>query len=259
MTTSVSSSRNKNTIKHKAKNPAQTPVTKITADAKSLIPFIDAIIACNTKCFLHIDNNQLQVRVVDNGNCYMVLAECECKADIPEGAPVKVAADVALIKKTLIHAKDCRITISIDGINISIEYGRFTAKIPVSDSAQLRKEPNPPTIILDTKFEMPGKYLYDVCRTVSKDYGKVYFYAKNGVAFLAAHENDFCIKEVVGTCGKNSKARSLYSNNYLSAIAGIIKTTQCNVEVAIDHPVKITAEQNGCKFTFLLAHQIESD
>ena len=248
----------KNTVKNKVKNSEQMPVTKITIDARTALPFIDALLSCNKEHYLNIEKNRIHVRSVDTGNVFMILAECECITEIPEHAPKRAALDFNLIKKILIHSKDCRITISIDGEKASIDYGRFSAKIPLVDPAFMGKEPNSPTINLDTRFNIPGKYLYDVCRMVSKK-GKIRISAENGVAFATAEDGDLNIREVIGTCDKSSHAMSLFSNDYLTDIAKCVKTSQINIDVAIDHPIKISSEQNGCKFVFLMAPRIEAD
>ncbi|MCK9593581.1 MAG: hypothetical protein M0Q91_16380 [Methanoregula sp.] len=248
----------KNTVKNKVRNPEQTPVTKITIDARTALPFIDALLSCNKEHYLNIEQNKICVRSVDTGNVFILLAECECITEIPERAPKRAALDFNLIKKILTHSKDCRITISIDGEKASVDYGRFSAKVPLVDPEFMRKEPNPPTINLDTNFDIPGKYLYDVCRMISKN-GKIRISAENGVAFATAEDGDLIIKEVVGTCNKSSHAMSLFSNDYLTDIAKCVKTSQISIDVAIDHPVKISSEQNGCKLMFLLAPRIEAD
>jgi hypothetical protein len=94
---------------------------------------------------------------------------------------------------------------------------------------------------------------------VSKGNGKIYIYVKEKVVYLAAAEGDLCVREVVGTVDTSSSARSLYSNNYLLQVAKTVKDVPITVNVAIDYPVKITAEKNGCNLMFLLAPRIESD
>jgi DNA polymerase III sliding clamp (beta) subunit (PCNA family) len=251
----------KNTVKHKTKEKfdGKEPKTTVTVSEKTLSTFINAVVDCNEEAILNIESDKLRVSLVDNGNIYMVMVDCECKTDIGKDAPVRVGVDFKLLKKTLMYAAGGNVTLEISKNQIGITYGRFTSKIPTADIAFMRKEPHPPELKLSTSFEMPGKYLLAACRMVSTGNGKIYIYVKSKVVFVAAHEGDLCMKEVVGTVGKSSQARSLFSNNYLLLIAKSIKDVSATCEIDIDHPIKITAEKNGCNLVFMLAPRIESD
>lgn len=251
----------KNTVKHKTKEKfdGKEPKTTVTVSEKTLSTFINAVVDCNEEAILNIEPDKLRVSLVDNGNIYIVMVDCECKTDIGKDAPVRVGVDFKLLKKTLMYAAGGNVTLEISKNQIGITYGRFTSKIPTADIAFMRKEPHPPELKLSTSFEMPGKYLLDACRMVSAGTGKIYIYVKSKVVFVAAHEGDLCMKEVVGTVEKASQARSFFSNNYLSLIAKSIKDVSATCEIDIDHPIKITAEKNGCNLVFMLAPRIESD
>jgi len=253
--------KEKNTVKNKVKKQdGKEPKTTVTVNEKSFSTFINAVNDCNEQVMLHIDRDKLSVIQVDIGNVYMIAADCECKATFEDNAPTKVGIDAKLIKKTLLHAKGSSITLTITKSTVELLYGRFIAKLPTVDTAFLRKEPGQePKMALDTSFEMPGKYLFDVCRMVTPSGGKIYIYVKNKVVFIAANEGDLCMKEVVGTVEKQSKARSLFSNDYLTSIAKSVKDVSVKVDLGIDHPVRIIAEKDGCNLKFLLAPRIEAD
>lgn len=251
----------KNVVKDKIKTTPQKnePKTIVTIGDKTLSTFINIIKNCNQEALLRIEEGKIRVALVDTGNVYMVISECECKTEFGEGSPASIGIDAEIIKRAMLHSVGSSIKLVITKSVIEISYGRFTAKVPAVDVSFMRKEPNPPTLKLCTSFEMPGKYLNDVCRMVSKTNGRIYIYVKEKVVYLAAAEGDLCIREVVGTVDKESSARSLYSNTYLSAIAASIKDVSVKVDVDIDHPVSISAEKDGCSTTFLLAPRIESD
>jgi hypothetical protein len=159
----------------------------------------------------------------------------------------------------VIHAAGSNVTLTITKNDIGVAYGRFTAKIPTVEIGFIKKEPSSiPKMALDTSFEIPGKYLIDACRTVSRS-GKIFIYVKSKVVYIAANEGDLCMKEVVGTVEKPSTARSLFSNDYLSLIAKNIKEVSVKCDISKDHPIKMTAEKEGCKLMFLLAPRIEAD
>lgn len=250
---------NKNIVKNKIKDAVKKPITKITVESKTLTHFINAVATCNNEVRVTASDKALHVQTVDSANVMMLIADCECTSEIPEGALTKFGIDVAILKKILVHSKDCRVTLCVDGEHLRAIYGRFTAKIPISDENVLRKDPTLPKMpSLDTEFEMPGKYLNEISRFVGRT-GRIILSTKNGVVFAAAEDGDLCIREVVGTCKKSSQARSLYSNEYIRSIAGIVKTTEIKVTMGIDHPVKILSEQDGCKLEYLLTPRIEAD
>jgi len=251
----------KNTVKHKTKEKSdgKEPKAIVTISEKTLSTFINAVVDCNEEAILNIEPDKLRVSLVDNGNVYMVVTDCECKTDINNGAPDRVGIDFKLLKKTLMYAAGGNVTLAISKNEVGIVYGRFTAKIPTADIPAMRKEPTPPKMQLSTSFEMPGKYLLDACRMVSSGGGRIYIYVKSKVVFIAAHEGDLCMKGVAGTVEKSSQARSLFSNNYLLLIAKSIKDVSAKCEIDIDRPIKISAEKNGCNLTFLLAPRIESN
>ena len=248
----------KNTVANKIKGPVKKPITKITVESKTLLSFVNAILTVGDQARLEIIDKTLHVNKVDNANVLLLVADCECTPEIPENGLKRFGIDILVLKKALRYSKDCRITLCIDGKNLSVSYGRFSARIPLVDEILMRKDPGEIKVELETEFEMPGKYLYDASTIISKN-GKCYIYAKNGVAFVAAEEGDLCIREVVGTCDKSSQARSLFSNDYIRDVANIVKTTEIKVRISIDHPVQIMAEQHGCKFNFLMAPRIEAD
>jgi hypothetical protein len=257
----MKSKSKKNEVKNKVKTkPEKTdPITTVTAKYESLMLFLDAVLRCNKEAILHIADGKLSVRQDDIGNIYMISAECECKISAEnEKSPDKIGIDPAILKKLLIHAKGCEVTLAISQSKIEFMYGRFTAKtVPIEISA-IRKEPTPPTMNLPVSLSFPGKYLSDISMAVSRG-GKIYAYVKNNVAFLAATEGDTCIKEVVGTTNGGEIARSQYSNDYMRDICATIKGCDCTVYIGIDHPIRICAEKNDCKFEFLLAPRIEAD
>jgi hypothetical protein len=255
-----SKKKEKNVIKHKSKKePSRDePCTTIIAKHETLMTFLNAIESCDTECILNISDEKLSVRMVDIGNVYMLSAECDCKISKEKGSPDKIAIDSKILKKLLVFSKGCGITLTITESIIKAAYGRFTTKTSPVDMTLMKKEPNRPTITLDTSFSIPGKYLNEISKAISKE-GKIYVYVKNKVVFLAATEGDICIQEVVGTMEKDSKARSLYSNDYIRSISNMIKDCECTIDVAIDHPIKINAEKNDCRFEFLLAPKIEAD
>jgi DNA polymerase III sliding clamp (beta) subunit (PCNA family) len=251
----------KNTVKNKVKTKAdgKEPKATVTISEKSLSTFINAVVDCNEQAMLHIATDKIRATLVDNGNVYMVVAECECKPTIDDGAPEKIGVDFTLFKKTLMHAKGSNITLTFTKNDIVVAYGRFTAKIPTVEIGFIKKEPSSiPKMALDTPFEIPGKYLTDACKTISRN-GKIFIYVKSKVVYIAANEGDLCMKEVVGTVEKPSQARSLFSNDYLSLIAKSIKDVSVACTMGIDHPIKMTAEKDGCKLMFLLAPRIEAD
>jgi len=251
----------KNTVKNKVKTTAdgKEPKATVTISEKSLSTFINAVVDCNEQAMLHIEQDKIRATLVDNGNIYMVAAECECKPAIEKGSPDKIGVDFVLFKKTLMHAAGSNVTLTITKNDIGVAYGRFTAKIPTVEIGFIQKEPSSiPKMALDTSFEIPGKYLVDACRTVSRN-GKIFIYVKSKVVYIAANEGDLCIREVVGTVEKLSQARSLFSNDYLSLIAKSIKGVSVKCDIGKDHPIKMTAEKEGCKLMFLLAPRIEAD
>lgn len=250
--------KNPMTVKNKAKGSG-SPITKVMVESKALATFVAALEILKLEPRVHIAQDRLSVRSVDAANVGMLVGECECKAEIPEKGIDKFGLQVSMLKRMMLHSKDCRITLGVSDELCTIEYGRFSGKFPLIDNDSIRKDPNLPNINLDTSIEVPGKYLHDAVRIVSKDNGRIIFRAKNGVAFIDAEEGEISMTEVVGTCDKESEARSIFSNDHILPIASLLKTAQCNLKIGTDNPIHINAELNGCKFDFYIAPRIEAD
>ena len=249
-----------NTIKHKVKSvpKKEDPVTTVCLPYKTLATFLQAIRGCADEVVLHIDDAGLSVKTVDMGNVYMLIGECPCKTEFESKSPAKIGIDTRLLTKALLHAKGCNIKMTITDSEISLGYGRFTAKVGCADYTSLRKEPNgPPEIHLNNEFSLPGKYLDEICRMVSQS-GKIRIHIENKVIMLTAEDGDLSVTEVVGASDKNGgEVNSSFSVDYLKNIAKIVKNTECTVRAGIDYPVHIFAEIDDCKFQLLLAPRTE--
>jgi DNA polymerase III sliding clamp (beta) subunit (PCNA family) len=251
----------RNTVKHKvtvAPKPGD-PITTVTVPYKSLATFLKAISGCIDEAVLNILDEKLLVKTVDGGNVSMIIAECPCKAEFQKQSPRRVGINIPLLNKALLHAKGCDVTMSISESTISLKYGRFSAKVCTVDCTQLRKEVSePPKILHPCEISLPGKYLDEICRTVSGA-GKIRIFIEDRVVMLRAEEGDLCITEVVGTAEGRQEANSLFSAALLKDISKSVKDVGCTITAGIDHPASIAASVNDCTLQFYLAPRIEAD
>ena len=257
MTTKKKESPYDVTNKTKVEQKENAPKTIVTVKADTLRLFVDAVKDCITTIILNIEESRMFCSTVDTANVFMIVAECECKAEF-DNSPKRIGVDVGVLDKALLHAKGCNVVLTFTETNIEATFGRSTATFPTTDIGFIRKEPNVPTIGLSTTVSIPGKYLWEATTSVSKN-GRLAIYVKDKVVFVETYDGDLTVKEVVGTVDKKSNARSLYSNDYIRQIVSRVRDVDVVTSFDIDHPIKMHAEKNGCKFDFLLAPRIEAD
>lgn len=248
------------TVKNKTNKEQNENAAKTVVIVKSdtLRLFVSAIKGCISMVILNIEESRMSCSTVDNANVSLIIAECECKTEFEKDAPRRVGVDVNILNKALLHAKGCSVTLTFIEASVEATFGRFTATFPTTDMGYIRKEPKTPTLALNTTVSIPGKYLWDASTSVSKK-GRIIIYVKDKVVFLQTEDGDLTQKEVVGTVDKKSNTRSIFSNDYIRKIVSNVRDVDVVVSFDIDHPIKMHAEKNGCKFDFLLAPRIESD
>lgn len=230
----------------------------IKVDAEKLNTFIDAITDCNNNACIHIDGGKLRYISVDIVNVFMLAAELDCDIIIPKGAPETIYVDTSALKRALKLSNGSKVTLECSKSEIVVSYGRFTMTMPSIDPLSVRKDPNPPTIVLPLTIEVPGKYLNDICSMVATS-GKIFLYTKDKVVFAAGSEGDMCFKEVIGTIDKKIIARSIFSADYFKKIVKSLKGVSVSLQFGIDYPMIASGIVNDVSLKFLIAPRVESD
>lgn len=230
--------------------------TTVTIPYATLNTFLSVIAALDSEARLHVEENKLHVSLVDTANVALIeMDTTECKTT---GASATIGIDVITLKKVLMHAKGCNVTIEIAGDNQIIKYGRFSAKVKEIDANAIRKDANPPTIELPVTFETPSKYLIEALK-VGTNKSKCYLFTKKGVVFFSVETDTMCIREIIGETKSRLAVKSQYNTAYMKEFLKTVFGCSLNICINQDHPVKITTEKDGCNIMFLLAPRIEND
>lgn len=251
-------SKKKNIIKNKVKCPVNGHSIKIAINSDDMTEFIDAALTVGSEFRLIVKSDMVSLNKVDDGNVLMLIASCKCESSLKGEEQLKFGINAEVLKKAMRFSKGSNAILHIDGENLTVNYGRIHAKIPLVNESVLRADPKGITIKTTTAIDMPGKYLHEICQFISGN-GKCRIYTDNGAVFITAEEGDLYIREIVGTCDNDVQANSLFSNDYLKIISKIVKKTGIKVHLGNGVPTRILAEHNGCKYEFMLAPMGEGE
>jgi proliferating cell nuclear antigen len=237
--------------------------------------------AINSDVRMHFDNESMYCRVVDNANVAMVEAQYNKTAfeSFKINKPIAIGIDVSsvyglrtMIKKGSLIAFDIEEKIipattkdqketSILYYSVSIE--GCTTRYTGLDTISMRRDPNTPTINLDTKVELIASDLIQGIKDLKKITEKVAFTFDQGVFTMIGEGDTTTMKKIVD-CYKYTPgipaARALYSWSYLNDISKTLdKKDVISFEFKTDHPLRIKKDDGYREITFLLAPRIETD
>ncbi len=240
-------------------------MTTIVCEAGQFQKFIAMIRTTNDECRIHVSEDGLKTRLVDTGNFGMVSVHLKSSACMGFKYNAKahseaIGFDLLNISRLISAAKKTTpLTIKLLKNRISISYDEIEACILYRDINTIRKDPNPPNIVLDTTFTFDGSLLKKVAKVIPSGTGKVVVVVENKIVTFRADNDESNIKVLASISGEG-EARSIYSwDDLLKYLKDVLYGTCVTARFRSDHPIELKTETQGIVAEFLFAPRIEAD
>lgn len=238
-------------------------MTKIKCEAGQFKKFVQAVRTMTQESRLHIDADGLSLICVDTANVGMVklsLPKSEIKDyQFQKKTPSTqlVALEWSKVSKMLNATKpQTPLLLEFKEHHLRYTYDEIDGEIMYLDTNTIRKEPNPPNIVLDTEVEFDGSLLTKMGKIMTGD--KIALIVKEGLATISFEDGmEHKATIILSRTGKG-KARSLYSWDYIKDIAKTLDRAYVTASFKDDHPIRFHAKIQGIDIEYLLAPRIES-
>ena len=236
-------------------------MTKIKCEAGQFKKFIQAVRIMNSESHLHITSEGISLSVVDTANVGMLLMSLKGSAmksyKFNEGTPEKIALEWTDISKVLQATKaQTPLELEFKEESLLFSYEEIDGEIKYINPAEVRKEPNPPTIALSTSFVFDGSLINKMGKTLLGD--KLELTVKNKLVECKCEGVKNHTRMILSHHGDGADARSLYSWDYFKEFGKVLDKAYVTVSFAEDHPIKLCSTIQGIEITFLLAPRIEA-
>ncbi|MBU0846476.1 hypothetical protein KKH23_04750, partial [Patescibacteria group bacterium] len=214
-----------------------------TVKSEVILKFFEALSILVFECRLHITRKGVHVIAVHDENIAMVEVGLDKFTtflyDHDKGTILALSVrDIHQVLK----AADLTDTATVfwykeEGLaKFRIESCRCTLIFNCMDSEGIRKDPNPPTLRLDTKFPVLGSLLVKGIR-LADVVGDCYIEVNQEGCFLDAYGETSKCRYLIGFDTVSTPVRSKYSLDYLKDIAQVFEGTTITIEMASDHPI----------------------
>jgi proliferating cell nuclear antigen len=258
-----------------------TQVLKCVMTASQYHEISKSLASLVPECRMHISVLGLKVLAVDNANVAMVLYDQY--ANSFETFETATQKDIGIdIKKWLTFGKNVqkKSFVCFDVMErqepptkegkpgaISHRYtlssGGTVQTFTGLDTNTIRRDPNPPTITLNTSFLIhAGTFIEAIktCKTVS-DKIEFSYDGKDNLTAIAQGDTDKMVKQILFNQSIGPAFNSLFSLDYLVDIAKAIQNKKEVLEVSFntDRPIRIKLVNSEREIVFLLAPRIQAD
>ena len=271
-----------------------TTVLQCSIESTAFKEIIKSLSAMTPEVRLHINITGLSVKAVDNANVGMVSIDYHKNA-FPSFKVIgdhAIGIDLTVWSKFLKNVKKDMVVffevvqheLPLRELNEKeklrhtdervIEYD-YTYKLSCAGNTQsgkcldvgtVRRDPNTPTLELNTKISLYAGEFIDTIRSAADVSDKIVFIYKelpSEPIFKSIAEGDTSknVKEISTTMITGDGCRSLFSLAYLLDIAKAIQNRKeiVLIEMSTDRPIKITISDINRDIVYLLAPRIESD
>jgi proliferating cell nuclear antigen len=229
------------------------------------LAFCEAVLAIALECRVYLKNTGIEVRVVDAANVAMISAKMPKEAFVEYKEETGILGfDLPKLKTAASLMKAGMLEIEQDGkAKLLITDGKTRYSNTLLDVNTIRKDPNPPTIVLPAMVEINAKELQESIVAMSRIGDKIRFSLQGTVLTLTTEgDTDLLIKEIKGEAVKSLKepVMSLFSTDYLKEISRVFRDTETvTVSMNTDHPIKIECTVDEIELEYLVAPRIEKE
>jgi proliferating cell nuclear antigen len=235
-------------------------MTTISCEAGQFKKFIEAITSLNSECRLHFSKDGITTRLVDTANVAMIGITYPKSAmkmyKFSEKCPEQVGMDWTKTTKILSATRpNTPLTVKFTKDRMHISYSEISGSVKYIDSNAIRKDPNPPTIVLKGKVAFEGNLLSKFNKVIIGD--KIILTIKNGLANIETQYVEDNVKMLLAQDVKG-EFRSIYSWDYLKDMAKVLNGTYVDCSFDTDHPLSLTSTIKGIEIRYLLAPRIEA-
>jgi DNA polymerase III sliding clamp (beta) subunit (PCNA family) len=237
-------------------------MTTLVCEAGQFQKFIAMIRTINNECRIHVSEDGLKTLLVDTANIGMGAFHLKSSACVgykfdSKAHPEAIGFDLPHIAKIISQAKkNTPLTIKLKKDRISISYDEITSCVGYTPLDTIRKDPNPPTIVLDTEFTFDGSLFRKLAGVIPTD--KVIISVKNKMATISSDGGTSKLK-MMASISAEGTARAIYSWDLLGELKTVLVGTCVTAELKTDHPIRLKTETQGIVAEFLFAPRIEAD
>jgi proliferating cell nuclear antigen len=228
--------------------------------------FCEAVLAIAPECRMYLKNTGLEVRAVDAANVAMISAKLpkEAFAEYKEETGI-LGFDLLKLKTAAGLMKAGMLEIKQDGkgARLKITDGSNKYSAALLDISTIRKDPNPPTIVLPAVVTVNAKELQESINNMGKIGEKIRFSLQGNTLTLTTEgDTDLLVKGIEGEALKSLKepVASLFSTDYLKEISRVFRDAdKVTVSMNTDHPIRIECVVDETILEFLIAPRIEQE
>ena len=243
-------------------------------DASTLRECVDAVLAVVDEARLKIGESAWKVRAVDPANVALVDLELGKEAfsefssaekeQKEKGQEFVVGVPFDKLREVLRWCKD-EVALSIEEDKMMIVSDAYTFTLNLLSADAVRKEPKMPSLNFSTKVAMDAAEFNKVLKAAEKISDMIAIGVQNGSFFVEAEGDMETMRyslhkdELMHLSG--SDCRSLFSLEYLAAMAKGISSETLTLFIGTDYPLKMEfeiADGNG-KVVYMLAPRIEAE
>jgi len=244
-------------------------------DASILRECVEAVLAVVDEARLKIYEDAWRIRAVDPANVALVDLELKREAFSefslgPEEEQKKgekefvVGVHFDKMRDVLRWCKN-EVALSIEKEKMTLQSDAYTFTLTLIDPSSIRKEPNIPEIEFAAKVVVDANDFKKVLKAAEKISYQVAIGVQNESFFVEAEGEMETMRyslhkdELMHLSG--SDCRSLFSLEYLTAMAKGFASDTLTLHISTDHPLKIEfdiADGNG-KVVYMLAPRIEAE
>jgi len=239
-------------------------------DAALLRECVEAVLAVVDEARLKIGESAWKVRAVDPAN--VALVDLELKRDTfdeynaegeAEGEKV-VGVPFDKLREVLRFAVG-DVSLDIDNDKVALQSSAYAYTLTLLDPSSLRAEPKIPELEFSTRVVVDADDFKKVLKAAEKISDMVAIGVQNNTFFVEAEGDMETMRyslhkdELMHLSG--SDCRSLFSLEYLAAMAKGFASDTLTLYISTDHPLKIEfeiADGNG-RVVYMLAPRIEAE
>jgi len=243
-------------------------------DAAVLGECVDAVLAVVDEARLKIYEDAWRIRAVDPANVALVDLELRREAfsefslgpkeeQKKEEKEFVVGVHFDKLRDMLRWCKN-KVALSIEKERMMLQSDAYTFTLTLLDPSSIRKEPKIPEIEFAAKVVVDADDLKKVLKAAEKISYQVAIGVQNGFFVEAEGEMETMRyslhkDELVHLSG--SDCRSLFSLEYLAAMAKGFASDTLTLHISTDHPLKIEFDiaDGGGKVVYILAPRIEAE
>jgi DNA polymerase III sliding clamp (beta) subunit (PCNA family) len=242
---------------------------KCTLKKTVLASFLEALTPIVTDCRAVIDDQGISVKAVCTGNVSLVVATLPREAFVTmdeTGTAELVGLEVSKILTAVNMVDDADDAVTLEKIvddprlHITGPGVKYTWR--TIDPHVLKKQPNPPSILLPTTVTMDATAFKKAVDKIGKVGDKIRFVTDGDELFtLEGDGDDNKVALTLDADVMGPAASSLYSLDYVASMAKVIGKADntVTIKLGIDHPVILEFERDGGEYLYMLAPRIEAE